>query len=145
MKRLFMIRLENGNSVILQADDPDEALEFAGLKVDPERQAAAMGERDVAAVHLTLVHEGFGPQRFTIREIENFHCVAHLEDEGDFVLSIESGDCSDEFHRDYPHLVDAERAHLASKFPNPNFKNPEVRALYREAVEKERTRLLITN
>ncbi len=102
-----------------------------------------MGVRDVAALHLTLVHEGFGLQRFTIREIENFHCVAHLQDDGDFVLSIESGDCTDEFYRDYPHLIDAERVHLESKFANPNFKNPKVVQLYRDAVEKERTRLLI--
>ncbi len=143
MKRLFMIRLENGNSVVLQAVDREQAIQFAGLKVDPAEQAAAMGERDVAVLHLTLVHEGFGPRRFTIREIDNFHCVAHLEDDGDFVLSIESGDCTDEFYQDYPDLVEAERKHLESKFAKPNFKNPKVVQLYRDAVEKERTRLLI--
>jgi hypothetical protein len=45
MKNLYMIRLENGNSVIVQAESQDTALEHAGLRVDPAAQAAARGER----------------------------------------------------------------------------------------------------
>ncbi len=145
MRKLFMIRLENGNSVIVQADNREQALEFAGLTVDPAKQAAAMGERDVAGLHLVLVHEGFGPQNYTIREIENFLCVAHLEDDGDFDISLESGEGSDEFYKDYPHLCEAEREHLRRKFTDPTFDNPDVRRLYQEAVEKERTRLLVVS
>jgi hypothetical protein len=145
MKKLFMIRLENGNSVIVQANNCEEALDFAGLMVDPAQQAAAMGEHDVAGLHLVLVHDGLGPQNYTIREIENFLCVAHLEDEGDFELSLESGEGSDEFYKDYPHLREAEKKHLLLKFADPTFDNPDVRKLYRDAVEKERTRLLVVS
>jgi hypothetical protein len=95
MKKLYMIRLENGNSVIVQAENQDAALEHAGLRVDPAAQAVAMGEKDV-----TLVHEGLGPQNYTIRELDDFLCVAHLEDDGDFDLSLESGESSDEFYVD---------------------------------------------
>jgi hypothetical protein len=145
MKSLFMIRLENGNSVVLQATDREQALEFAGLRIDPAKQAAAVKDRDVAAVHLALVDGGYGPQRFTIREIESFHCVANLEDNGNFLLRIESGECSDEFCLDYPYLCEAEREHFERQFPDPNFTNPEVRKLYQDAVERERMRLLISN
>jgi hypothetical protein len=145
MTKLYMIRLENGNSVILQAGSRQQALEFAGLTVDPAKQAAAMGERDVAGLHLILVHEGFGPQNYTIREIKHFLCVAHLEDDGDFEISLESGEGSDEFYEDYPHLREAERDHLERKLADPTFENPEVQMLYQEAVEKERTRMLIVS
>jgi hypothetical protein len=143
MKKLYMIRLENGNSVILQASSRDQALEFAGLTVDPAQQAAAMGEWDVAGLHFSLVHAGMGPQNFTIREIQNFLCIAHLDDEGEFEIALESGEGSVEFYVDYPHLCEAEQEHLQKKFSDPTFENPEVRRLYREAVQKERTRLLI--
>jgi len=104
-----------------------------------------MGERDVAGLHLILVHDGLGPQNYTIREIEHFLCVAHLEDEGDFEISLESGEGGDEFYKDYPHLREAEKEHLLRKFTDPTFDNPDVRKLYRDAVEKERTRLLVVS
>jgi hypothetical protein len=145
MKKLYMIRLENGNSVVLQATNRAQALEFAGLTVDPAKQAAAMGERDVAGLHFSLVNAGMGPQNYTIREIENFLCIAHLDDDGDFEISLESGEGSDEFYEDYPHLCEAEQEHLRRKFADPTFDNPEVRLLYQDAVQKERTRLLIVS
>ncbi len=145
MTKLYMIRLENGNSVILQASNRQEALEFAGLTVDPAKQAAAMGERDVAGLHFILVHEGLGPQNYTIREIEHFLCVAHLDDDGDFEILLESGEGSDEFYEDYPHLCEAEKEHLDRKFADPTMENPDVKVLYQEAVQKERTRLLIAS
>lgn len=145
MEKLYMIRLENGNCVILQASSRAQALEFAGITVDPAQQAAAMGERDVAGLHLSLVDAGMGPQNFTIREIHHFLCVAHLHDDGDFEISLESGEGSDEFYVDYPHLCAAEHEHLQRKFDDPSFENPEVIQLYRDAVQKERTRLLIVS
>lgn len=74
-----------------------------------------MGERDVAGLHFSLVHAGMGPQNYTIREIQNFLCIAHLDNEGDFEFSLESGQGSDEFYEDYPHLRDAEGEHLRRK------------------------------
>lgn len=142
MKRLYMIRLENGNGLILQATNREQALRDAGLRVDPAKQAAAMRQADVATVHLGLVREGLGPQNYTIRELHHFLCNAQLEDDGDFHFVLESGDGSDEFYQDYPHLCEAEAEHLRRKFADPTFENPEVRSLYREAVEKERVRLL---
>jgi energy-coupling factor transporter ATP-binding protein EcfA2 len=107
-------------------------------------QAAAMGEKDLASLHLTLVHEGLGPQNYTIRELDDFLCMAHLEDDGDFDLTLESGESSDEFYVDYPCLRAAEEEHLLRKFTDPSFDNPEVRKLYEDAVERERTRLLVS-
>lgn len=143
MKKLYMIRLENGNGLILQAGSREQALRHAGLRVDPAKQAAAMKVPDVAALHLELVDEGMGPQNYTIRELHHFSCSAHLEDDGNFVLSLESGQGSDEFYEDYPDLRSAEAEHLQRQFSDPTFENPDVLNLYRAAVKKERTRLLV--
>lgn len=145
MMKLFIIRLENGNSVILQAACREQALEFAGLTVDPAKQAAAMGERDVASLHFSLVHAGMRPQNYTIRELQHFLCIAHLDDDGEFEITLESGEGSDEFYEDYPYLCKAELEHLRRRLPDPTFDNPEVRLLHQDAVRKERTRLLIVS
>jgi len=91
-----------------------------------------------------LVHEGLGPQNYSIRELEDFLGVAHLEDDGDFDLTLESGESSDEFYIDSPCLRAAENEHLLRKFTDPTFDNPNVRKVYAEAVERERTRLLVS-
>jgi hypothetical protein len=62
--------------------------------------------------------------------LDNFLCVAHLEDDGDFALSLESGESSDEFYKDYPCLRGAEEEPLLRKFTDPTFDNPELRKLY---------------
>lgn len=143
MTKLYMIRLENGDGLILQARNREQALRNAGLRVDPAKQASAIKIPDAATLHLALAHEGLGPQNCTIRELHHFLCSVHVEDDGDFLVVLESGQGSDEFYCDYPHLREAEAEHLRRSFSDPSFSNPDVRQLYRDAVEKERTRLLV--
>jgi hypothetical protein len=38
MKKLYQIRLENGNSVIVQAENIEQASEYAGVAIDPAQR-----------------------------------------------------------------------------------------------------------
>jgi hypothetical protein len=107
---LFMIRLENGNSVVVQAENEAEALEFAGLRSDPHEMAEKLTEEsgeqhDPAEVHLMMINSGVGPQNYTIRKLKNFMCEFSLTDEGEFEAHLASADQAyDEFYVDYPEL-----------------------------------------
>lgn len=83
-----MIRLQNGNSVVLQADNEQEALEFAGLRADAspltEHMKARGEDADPAEVQLLMMQSGLGPQNCTIRELNEFHCAFNLQDDGTF-------------------------------------------------------------
>ena len=141
MKKLYQIRLENGNSVIVQAENIEQAIEYAGLTIDPAENAETLGESDVAKAHLMLVRTGLGPQNYTIRELHSFGCVAALRDDGNFDFSPESEEASDEFYQDYPHLSEA--VDESVKMGHPLLQDPRGRRLMEEAVNKERTRLLV--
>jgi hypothetical protein len=56
-----MIRLENGNSAIAQAESEREALQFAGVDVNLESIADDQ-KVDVPTAHWELVRSGLGPQ-----------------------------------------------------------------------------------
>ena len=141
MKKLYQIRLENGNSVIVQAENIGQAIEYAGLTIDPAENAETLGESDVAKAHLMLVRTGLGPQNYTIRELHSFTCVAALRDDGNCDISLESEEASDEFYEDYPHLSDA--VNESVQMGHPILQDPRGRRLMEETVDKERTRLLV--
>lgn len=126
MKKLFMIRLENGDYVILQAVDEEEAIRNAGLRVDPAEYVAELQVADAAAAHLTMVESGFGPQNFTIRELDQFMCTGKLIDNGGIDLNLESEDTWNEVLLDYPEIAAAEEQEDVER-----------------AVVRERVRLLV--
>ena len=107
---LFMIRLENGNSVVLQAENEAQALEYAGIRSDPDAVAKELSqnsgqEHDPAEVHRSMVQSGVGPQNYTIRKLDCFSCDFRLRDNGEFEASISGYDATcDEFYGDYPEL-----------------------------------------
>jgi hypothetical protein len=111
------------------------------LTIDPAENAETLGESDVAKAHLMLVRTGLGPQNYTIRELHSFTCVAALRDDGDFDISLESEEASDEFYQDYPHLSEA--VDESVKMGHTILQDPRGRRLMEEAVNKERTRLLV--
>ena len=84
-QKLYMIRLENGNSVITQAANEPEALELIGFNADPATLAAEMNEEDVPSVHWALVQSGVGSQKVAIRELHDFACDVVLKDDGIFL------------------------------------------------------------
>jgi hypothetical protein len=87
-----------------------------------------------------LVRTGLGPQNYTIRELHSFTCVAALRDDGNFEISLESEEASDEFCQDYPHLSEA--VDESVKMGHPILQDPRGRRLMEEG--QRRTRLLKT-
>jgi hypothetical protein len=164
-RKLYMIRLENGNSVILQAESQDDAIDFAGINVTPEdvtrvrsgggRERVATTPEELAELQYQLMQTGVGAQRYTIRELKRFFCEVDLLDDGQFDLNITSEEAEHEFERDYPKLIKAqnEAGDLALKggwemYPIregetlPRRKrSPREIELISEGVQKERTRL----
>ena len=161
---LFMIRLENGNSVVVQAENEVQALEFAGLRSDPREIAKELTlrtgeEHDPADIHFSMVSNGVGPQNFTIRKLANFICEFHLQDGGEFESHLSGSDeTCDEFYVDYPELNSAldewsgpiltKPEEAISTFADPELMSEvEDHAQHRdkviaEAVARERTRLI---
>ena len=143
MNKLYMIRLENGDSVILQAKTEEDAIRKAGLRVNPVELAAELGDGDVAVTHLGMVNAGVGPQNFTIRELHDFMCVAALREDGYFDLRFESYEALDEFYLDYPNIEAAVDENAGMDLAKGRLDSPAVRELFRDAVERERARLLV--
>jgi hypothetical protein len=156
-----MIRLENGNSVVLQAENEAQALEYAGIRSDPDAVARELSqnsgiEEDPAVVHLSMVRSGVGPQNYSIRKLNHFMCDFRLDDSGEFEGQLSGNDeTSDEFYVDYPELNTALNlwsgpilAKETASFADPEFM-AEVEAhgqhhdaAIADAVAKERTRLI---
>jgi len=150
MRKLYMIRLQNGNSVVLQADDEQQALEYAGLRADgselTEEMRASGEDVDKADVQLLMMESGLGPQNYTIRELNEFHCSFILNDDGTFVASLDGEESLDEFYMDYPEL-DAAESERSDLIGEPEFEDgvriqsQQEKQLIEAAVLKERTRL----
>jgi hypothetical protein len=138
-----MIRVENGDSVILQAETEEDAIRKAGLRVNPAELAAELGDGDVAVTHLGMVNAGVGPQNFTIRELRDFMCVAALREDGHFDLRLESDEALDEFYLDYPNIEAAVDESAGMDLAKARLDSSAVRELFRDAVERERARLLV--
>jgi hypothetical protein len=140
-QKLYMIRLENGNSVITQAANEPEALELIGFNADPTTLAAEMNEADVPSVHWALVQSGVGPQKVTIRELHDFACDVVLKDDGSFHVTLGNYEMAEEeFLDDYPDVRVA--LHAIDEQDDPRLTTDFAREVLSEAVEKERTRLM---
>jgi hypothetical protein len=139
MKNLYLIRLENGNSVIAQAEDEKEALEFAGLEIDLEDAAHQMNT-DTAAAHWSLVQSGIGPQRVEVREMQNFACDVTINDDGTLEFIVGNWEESEEeILKAYPALESALQSIDAQE--DPRLTTDFAKDALSAAVSKERTRL----
>ncbi len=130
---LFQIRLQNGNSVIVQAEDPEKALIAAGIS-DLTSQCRQLRNPDSpdaedAEILWELVEQaGIGLQNYTVRRLRNFMLDCKLNDDGSFTLSHSEEASLVEFREDYPEL---------SYVPD----GPPWASMMREAVTTERNRL----
>lgn len=138
-RKLFRIRLQNGNTVYLQADSEEQAIQYAGLKIDGSeivQNRLAKGEdADPAVVQYEMMQSGFGPQNFIIRECHDFHATFALADSGAFEAWLDSFPAIEELYLDYPELHSAEEE--LSKLA---LGRDEIETL-QAAVLKEKTRL----
>jgi hypothetical protein len=161
--KLFMIRLQNGNSVVLQAKTRDEALDFAGVTTQAKdvRKVGANGKwenaattpEQLSALQSEMLEMGIGPQGHNIRELKDYKCDFALTDKGEFESDVSTEKAFNEFMRDYPELTKAELAagdcvdHQAwETYTHPQYgvcrkKSSREVELLSEGVYKERTRL----
>jgi len=147
-KKLFMVRMENGDSMILQAEEEEQALKDAlgdeeGLKREVAKCKVDHPELDEADIRLDFMRAGLGPQRATVRELENFSCSVCMDEEGELGLLMEGEDTLDEVYVDYPVLLAAQLAGSPEGDIHfePHGYTEEARARIDEAMETERTRL----
>jgi hypothetical protein len=141
MKKLFLIRLENGNCVIAQAENEQEALDFAGFGIDLEDIARRM-KSDVPTAHWSLVQSGVGPQRVQVRELHEFACDLELTDGGEFEFILGNWEgAKEEILESYPEINKALDAIDARD--DPRLTTDFAREALNIAVNKERTRLIV--
>lgn len=138
MKKFYMIRLENGNSALLQAANEEDAIQSAGLRTSPAQLATELHETDIAATHLAMVSAGVGPQNFTIRELHDFMCIAVLREDGNFEFRLDGETGINEFYLDYPYIDAATEENMEMKPEEASLENPVVQQIFRDAVIRER-------
>ena len=143
MSKLHMIRLENGDALVLQANNEREAQVRAGLTLDPAEMATHAGVEDVAEFHLYMKDLGVGPQISQIRELRNFRCHVHIEDNAICQFSMENSECLGEIFADYPEIQKALAQILDFDSAQRNCQSL-TQAILEDAVMKERTRLLVS-
>lgn len=143
---LFLVRLENGDAVITDAKDEQDAIEHAGATgkgFKPSELASPEAMIEYARV-------GIGPQNCEVRKISELFIELTLSDEGEFELS-PGDETRQEILQTYPFLDAAAGDQrwedvVAEDWRRGDYNGPlrrELEARMREAVEKERTRLLV--
>ena len=148
-RRLFRIRLQNGNTVYLQADSEEQAIRDAGLKIDGSeivQDKLAKGEdADPALIQYEMMQSGFGPQNFVIRECHDFHATFALTDGGAFEAWLDSFPAIEELYLDYPDLhsteEDLSKLTLCTDEDDEVAPSQQQQAALAAAVLKEKTRL----
>lgn len=142
---LFLIRLENGNALILQAASEADAVASASLTEEvfehfPKRYQTPEGRAG-------LVASGVGPQHFTVMKLDSSQLFLELDlqDNGEFKVGLGEY-LSNAVHEAYP---DLERALTDERWIEaiPEGEDSPIRrvlnAQVSAAVEVERARLLV--
>lgn len=145
--KLFAIRLENADMVIVTANDREEALKKAGLTAhtlsDVSQQLRQMGvNRD----HADLVLEGIGPQRYDIRELDHLLLTLRISQMGQFSLGdLDMPSYMAIYEWGYP-IMSAADDEVAKRWPEPRDledHRAEHDSLHTDAYSREKTRLML--
>jgi hypothetical protein len=139
--RVFAIRLENGDTLIVTAEDKQSALEKLGITV---RVFQTLQEQGVDRPHADLVIDGFGPQRYEIREMEHIALARYLT-VGHVNLQDMDQITYEALYEGYPILQGADNE-IAERWPDPQsieHHRAEHDALLADAFSHEKTRLML--
>ena len=144
--RLFAIRIENADTLLIGANDHQEAIAKAGLTPDDlssvVQQLRNQGvERDQA----DLVLDGIGPQKFEIRELNHLHLELRVLEMGDFELRDMDEPTYNALYQGYP-IMSAADEEIADKWPEVadiEVHKHERNALMADAFSREKTRLML--
>ena len=133
--KLFAIRIENGDTVLLLAATAQEALSKAALTDGALEELRQEGWR---FDHAATVQSGIGPQKYEITELTEFYVALTLNEEGEFEVSDQSLETWAALIKFYP-IFDrvGEGWPLGWGLEHPR----KYKRAIRDAVSQERTRL----
>jgi len=135
--KLFAIRVENGETVLIAGKDQQEALKSSGLTVDALEE---LKEKGCPYDHAALVDSGVGPQRYEVIELNHLQIRLILNEQGSLELSEFDLQTTDDLCRLYPILDEEEERWTLESIM-------EHRAQYERSIQRavslERTRLAI--
>lgn len=137
-RNVYHLRLQNGNSIILQARTASEALELAGIgpQLEHNLQTQCANEDEKLQTMYSLMQEqGIGQQKYEIQLLHDFFCEIPLTNTGIGDARIESDETIAELMKLYPTLA----AQLSNQ---GNFNDRQFSQLIKEATDAERGRLL---
>lgn len=144
--KLFAIRKECGDLVILSAESELDAVHQAGMDMDAVNSAVEQLRRGPgpAIDAETIMQGGIGPQAYEIRELPSVYIDLKLDETGDFELSDLSPEIRDVVGGMYP-IIDAATDRAIEIWPDGVMLDDEGRRAYwqlmAEAIEQERQRL----
>jgi len=144
--KLFAIRKECGDLIILSAESEFDALHQAGMDMDAVNSAVEQLRRGSGpAIHAeTIMQGGIGPQAYEIRELPSVYIDLKLDKTGDFELSDLSPEIRDVVGGMYP-IIDAATDRALEIWPDGVMLDDEGRRAYwqlmAEAIGQERQRL----
>jgi hypothetical protein len=141
--RLFAIRKEKGNLLIVTAADEQDAVRQAGLDLAAAKSVVAQLQKQGWTTDLeTVIKGGIGPQFYEIRELPRFFLEFKLNDTGEFELDDIDLDTRETVYQMYP-IIEAATDSAIVTWPGPLLNDEEkiaVRNFMTSAVEQERER-----
>jgi uncharacterized protein YeaC (DUF1315 family) len=144
--KLFAIRKECGDLIILSAESEFDALHQAGMDMDAVKLAVEQLRHGPGPTidAETIMRSGIGPQAYEIRELPSVFIDLKLDETGDFELSDFSSEIRDAVDGMYP-IIEAATDRAIEIWPDGVMLDEEGRRAYwqlmAEAIEQERQRL----
>jgi hypothetical protein len=140
--KLFAIRLENAETVIVSAENTEQALKAAGITPKALQDFQQQG---IPRDHADIVLDGFGPQHYEIRELEHIGIRLRIAEWGTFHLADMDQPTFDALYQGYP-MLEAVASEIAARWPDTveiEAHRAEHDALFEDAMLREKTRLML--
>jgi hypothetical protein len=141
--RLFAIRKECGEMLILSAATEDEAVKGAGLDMETVHSVVAQLRAQGSTIDAeTVIRGGIGPQSYEIRELPDICLEFKLDEIGELELADIDMETHETVYEMYP-VISAAAEAAGNNWPGPRLTDEERRPwkqFMARAVEQERTR-----
>ena len=144
--RLFAIRLENADTIIITTEDDQDAVRNAGLT--SHNLSSVVQQLQNFGVHrdqADLVLDGISPQKYEIRELKHIVLQLRISEQGSFDLQDMDEDTFHVLMQGYP-IMSATDDEIADRWPeigDLEAHKTERDALLADAFSREKTRLML--
>jgi hypothetical protein len=144
--KLFVIRLENADTLIVTAEDHQDAVRQAGLT--SHNLSSVVQQLQNFGVHrdqADLVLDGIGPQKYEIRELNHIFLQLRISEQGSFDLQDMDEHTFNALMQGYP-IMSATDDEIADRWPeigDLEAHKTERDALLADAFSREKTRLML--